>query len=112
MNAALPLPDNKKLMVTYRVEPGCLGPEGATHIRKFCKFAEKGVADVDSDFVRWHIVPRFNKTVSEMRYTVNRKMLTHDKANQYLQMFGKSLDDFEEHLQEKLALLVDDYFER
>lgn len=112
MMASLPLPDNKKLKVTYRVEPGCLGPEGDEHIRRFCKFAEKGVADLDADFIHWQIAPRFNKGIAEMRYTVDRKQLSHDMADQYLAVFSKSLDEFENHLQDRLALLIDQYFER
>ncbi len=34
------LDDNKKLAVTYRVEGGCLGPVGHTHIVKFCEYAQ------------------------------------------------------------------------
>lgn len=112
MNTPLSLPDEKKLTVTFRVEPGCLGPTGDTHVRKFCKYAEKEVSDLDAGFVNWQISPRFSKKVSEMRYTVNGKQLSHDKADQYLEVFGKSLDEFEDHLQERLALLVDTYFER
>jgi hypothetical protein len=112
MTSNLPLPDDKKLKVTYRVEPGCLGPEGKDHIRKFCVFAEKAVSTMDADFVRWHIVPRFSKAVSELRYTVDRKQLSHEMADKYLRVFGKSLSEFEEHLQDKLALLVDEYFQR
>ena len=29
------LSDEKKIRVMYRVEPGCLGPEGADHIEDF-----------------------------------------------------------------------------
>ena len=112
MNTSLPLPAEKKLMVTYRVEPGGLGPAGANHIRKFCKYAEKEVADLDADFIHWQIAPRFSKTVAEMRYTINRKELTHDKADKYLAVFGKNLDEFEAHLQDRLAVLIERYFDR
>ena len=112
MGISLPLPSDKKLIVTYRVEPGCLGPEGADHIKAFCTFAEKGVADVDADFVHWHIIPRYDKTLPEMHYAVNNKELTHDQADQYLNVFQKGLDEFECHLQDKLALLIDSYWER
>ena len=103
------LSNDQKLKVTYRVEPGCLGPEGAKYVRKFCKFAEQAVVDLDAEFIEWHIVPRFNKGVSEMRYTVNKKQLTHDKADKYLSMFGKELDEFEGHLEERLATIIDDF---
>lgn len=110
--SAAALPNYQKLTVTYRVEPGCLGPEGKEHIEKFCPFAEKGVAELDSDFIHWDIVPRFSKAEPEMSYSVNGKQLTRNKAGQYLAVFGKHLDEFENHLEDKLALLIDAYFER
>jgi hypothetical protein len=47
----LPLPMYKKLTVTFRVGPGCLGPDGIDHIEGFCKFAKKEVDGLDSDFI-------------------------------------------------------------
>ena len=37
------LDNNKKLLVTYRVEGGCLGPVGHTHIDKFCEYAQENM---------------------------------------------------------------------
>jgi len=112
MSLSLPLPKEKKLFVTYRVEPGCLGPTGADHVEAFCELAEKGVAKVDADFVHWHITPRYNKALSEMRYSVDGKDLSHDKAEKYLRLFQKELDEFEGHLQENLANMIDLYLKR
>lgn len=107
-----PLPQERKLMVTYRVEPGCLGPEGKQHVEDFCHFAELGVKNLDADWVHWHIIPRYDKTLKELEYGVNGKRLNHDKADQYLSIFGQSLDEFEHHLEERLATLVDEFFTR
>ncbi|MFT4938538.1 MAG: translation initiation factor 2 alpha subunit (eIF-2alpha) [Paraglaciecola sp.] len=112
MSYELPLPLYKKLTVTFRVEPGCLGPDGINHIESFCKFAKQEVSALDSDFVRWVITPRYDKTLLETEYKTNNKRLTYDKAEKYLSVFGKSLDEFEEHLQEKLSVLIDQYLER
>ena len=112
MKTKLPLPQDKKLTVLFRVEPGCLGPDGKDQIEEFCRFAQTEVESVDSDFVHWDIVPRYDRSLSEMQYKISNKKLTHDKAAQYLQMFKKSLDEFEGHLHEKLALLVDQYLGR
>ncbi len=43
MNNSLPLPDEKKLLVTYRVESGCLGPEGECYVSSFCEFAQRKI---------------------------------------------------------------------
>jgi translation initiation factor 2 alpha subunit (eIF-2alpha) len=112
MGLSLPLPLYKKLTVTFRVEPGCLGPDGAEHIEEFCKYAKKEVAQLDADFVRWVITPRYDKSLPETEYKTNNKKLDHDKAEKYLRVFEKELDEFEEHLQDKLAELIDEYHGR
>jgi translation initiation factor 2 alpha subunit (eIF-2alpha) len=112
MGLSLPLPLYKKLTVTFRVEPGCLGPDGAEHIEGFCKYAKKEVAQLDADFVRWVITPRYDKSLPETEYKTNNKKLDHDKAEKYLRVFEKELDEFEEHLQDKLAELIDEYHGR
>ncbi|MEH6711226.1 MAG: hypothetical protein V7733_08405 [Paraglaciecola polaris] len=112
MQVSLPLPLYKKLTVTFRVEPGCLGPDGVEHIEGFCKFAKQQVATLHSDFVRWRIVPRYDKSLAETEYKTNNKRLDHLKAMQYLGVFGQELDEFEEHFQDELARLIDLYLGR
>lgn len=112
MEHELPLPLYKKLTVLFRVEPGCLGPDGIEHIEGFCKYAKKEVVGLHSDFIRWVITPRFDKTLAETEYKTNNKRLTHDKAEKYLMIFGQELDDFEEHLQDKLSEMIDTYLGR
>ncbi len=112
MNIKLPLEDHQKLNVTYRIEPGCLGPQGSEHVDDCCEFAEKRVIDWGADFIHWHITPRNDKKLAEMEYSVSTKKLDHDKADQYLQLFGKSLDEFEDHIQGECVGLINEYFGR
>jgi len=112
MKHNLPLPEEMKLQVLYRVEPGCIGPNGIYEIESFCNFAQQQVSNLDSDYVHWHITPRFDKSLPEVQYSVNHRALSHDKADKYLQVFNKSLDSFEAHLGEKLAELVDKYIQQ
>ena len=114
MNNSLPLPEDKKLSVTYRVEPGCLGPEGKTKIDEFCDFAQRELRSLDSDYVSsnyvfWIIVPRSDKTLPEMQYSVVGKRMNHSQAEKYLAVFDKSLDEFEGYLGDKLATLIDEF---
>jgi len=106
---ALPLQQEKKLVVTYRVESGCLGPQGESHISKFCGFAQSKLRTLDSDYVVWNIEPRDNKTLPEMQYSVLGKRITHAQAEKYLSVFGEKLDEFECHLSDKLACIIDEF---
>lgn len=109
MKQILPLPENKKLLVTYRVEPGCLGPSGAEHISKFCEFTQAKIQSLDDDYIIWDITPRNDKTLPEMQYSVLGKRITQTQAEKYLAVFGKNLDEFEGHLVDHLAVLIDEY---
>ncbi|MCE0557566.1 hypothetical protein [Motilimonas sp. E26] len=106
------LPDEKKLTVLCRVEPGCLGPDGKNYIEEFCRFAEQEFTEIDRDFVHWLIVPRYDKSLPETQYQLAAKNLTYQQACKYLALFGKELDEFESHLNEKLAELIDQHLGR
>ncbi|MFL0803976.1 MAG: hypothetical protein K6L81_09660 [Agarilytica sp.] len=106
MKHDLPLPEDKKLCVTYRVEPGCLGPEGAKHVVGFCEYAQKNIQSLDADYISWTITPRNDKSLPEMQYNVVGKRMNHAQAEKYLAVFDKSLDEFEGHLEDKLAEFI------
>ncbi len=109
MSAVSELPKEKKLTVTYRVEPGCLGPGGVDLIENFCLFAASEMKGIDSGFIHWNLVPRFDKSLPEMAYEVLGKRMTHQQAEKYLGVFGKNLDELEGHLTDKLAELISLY---
>ncbi|MCC2618055.1 hypothetical protein LJ739_17505 [Aestuariibacter halophilus] len=106
------LPLYKKLTVTFRVEPGCLGPDGKDHIEAFCRYAKNAVAPLHNEFVRWVITPRYDKSLPETEYKTNGKRLSAEQAAQYLGIFEQSLSEFEEHLEEQLSELIDDFHGR
>ena len=106
MQNLLPLHDDKKLTVTYRVEAGCLGPDGLNYITDFCNFAQSELQISDSDYIVWNIVHREDKTLPEIQYGLLGKIINDGKAEKYLSLFGKTLDDFEYHLSEHLATLI------
>lgn len=111
MTSVTSLPKEKKLHVLFRVEPGCMGPAGIDHIQEFISFAQADLESLDADFVHWEIVARMNKKLPEMQYKVGNKNLTHHHAEKYLALFGKSLDEFEEHLHDRIAELVDEFWQ-
>ena len=109
MKIKLPLDKDKKLSVIFRIEPGCLGPKGMEHVEEFCIYAQKAMDKIDTDFIQWLILPRFDKSDEEMEYKLTNKKLSHDKAEKYLGIFDKKLDDFEGHLHDRLAELIDEF---
>lgn len=109
MKINLPLPQDKKLTILFRVEAGCLGPNGTAHIENFCKLAQQQLAEIDSDFVCWQIVPRHNKSLPEIQYQINNKNLSADKADQFLRLFDKNRLEFEDNFNKKLSLIIDQF---
>lgn len=109
MSTELPLSKERKLTVVFRVEAGCLGPDGEKHVENFCQFAQKEVELIHPDFVHWLIVPRHDKEQIETEYSVNNKKLTHEQADRYLSVFEKSLDEFEEHFNDVMIVLIEEY---
>jgi hypothetical protein len=109
MPIKLPLTEEQKLTVISRIEPGCLGPEGISHVDDFCGFAQKELASLDSDFVHWELTPRHDKSLSETQYKLSHRRINHRQAKQYLKLFNESLNEFETHLYEELAELIDQF---
>ena len=102
--------DEKKIHLMYRVEPGCLGPDGVNHIEDFCHFANKHIkSPYYSQFV---FLPRYDKQKSERQYSVNSRNLSQVQAKAYLNHFEIHIDHFEEQLDELIAKSIDLYFKR
>lgn len=103
------LTKDKKLTVLCRIEPGCLGPDGLDHIENFCRFANQALKQVNDNFIIWLPLPRYDKSLAEMQYSVNQKQLTHEKAAKYLALFHCDLERFEEDFHEQLSVMIDQF---
>ena len=106
------LPLYKKLLVLYRIEPGCLGPQGVEHVEAFCTFAKATLKHKHSEFLRWTIKPRYDKSLPELEFQIKNTVISRQHAQKYLSSFSVELADFETSLEEELADLVDAFFER
>lgn len=104
-----PLAQDKKLTIIFRVEPGCLGPKGKEHVESFCALAQKEVMAVDADFVHWEIIPRYDKSLPEMQYKILSKNLSIAQTEKYLALFGKTRHEFEDRLNTKISLLINQF---
>jgi hypothetical protein len=106
------LPLYKKLLVMYRIEPGCLGPQGADFVEDFCVFAKRKLKDTHGHCLRWTIKPRYDKSLPELEFQIKNAVVSRENATKYMGSFDIDIDAFEESLDETLADLVDAYFER
>ncbi|WP_431312578.1 hypothetical protein [Psychromonas marina] len=105
-------PENKKLTVIFRMEPGSLGPDGIQYISEFCDFAQTQLQACSDAYLIWVIAPRLDKNLPELEFQLVNKKLTSPKAGQYLSFFGESLDSFEEQLEDNLEAIINQFFGR
>lgn len=104
-----PIPDDKILTLTFRVEPGCLGPEGISQIEDFCRFAQGQISSSNSNFLLKKLIPRFDKSLPELHYQINNKTLSQDQVTKYLNLFNQDVSNIEEDFHEEIANLIDEY---
>ena len=104
-----PIPENKILTLIYRVEPGCLGPEGISQIEDFCQFAQSHISTVNHDFLSMKIIPRYDKSISELQYQINNKTLSQNQVVKYLSIFKQDISSIEDGFHEEIANLIEKY---
>jgi len=98
--------------VICRIEPGCLGPEGHSHIDDFCDFLKNNVAFKEHNIAQWEFLPRDSISAPEIQYKIVDKNLSHSMAERYLSAIDNNIDKFEDDLNNKLVTLVEEYFDR
>ncbi|WP_144207556.1 hypothetical protein [Shewanella donghaensis] len=103
---------DSKLIVLYRLEPGCLGPDGVDHIEIFCNLAQQSLASLDTDTCQWFLEPRHNKQLDEMAYCLGDKMLTRTQASKFLSSFSGDLEQAQEAFEDQLTDLINQYIAR
>jgi hypothetical protein len=101
-----------QLTVLYRLEPGCLGPEGKAFIEEFCQFAMPLIAAQTASYMVWQLVPRYDKTLAEIEYSMSGKRLSESQGERVLAMYGASADAIVEQLNDQMTWLIDQFFGR
>ncbi len=109
MNDKSLISDDKKLHVQFRLEPGCLGPQGLKHVDAFCLLAQKKLETKNDHFVKWEIIPRLDKSSPEITYKIKGKRLGIQQVSKYLKVFNQELSSFEDSLNDDIALLINLY---
>ena len=107
MNA---LPSDKQLAVLFRLEPGCLGPQGIDFVEEFCSFINKQPPELH--YARFHFVARYDKKLPEWEYSINKRNLNDEKVALYLNLFQTNKHSFEEEIEELLVQRIELFFSR
>lgn len=103
----------QKLTVVFRVEPGCLGPDGKQYIEDFCELAVQVFARIDPELLDWDIVPRYDKTMPELQFKLGDRQLSSSQAERLLQQTKSfSMTQFEEQVNALLTKLIDHHLDR
>jgi len=106
----LPLPQDKKLLVIYRLEPVCLGFVGREKINQFCAHITKNILPVDSGFIKWTVLPRLEAKEKEIEFSVDGKLLKQHQVVRYLSVFDRDYDLFEDTINQSIMEQIDHYF--
>jgi hypothetical protein len=101
-----------KVVILFRLEPGCLGPDGADHIETFCHVAERALVNLNADVCHWFLAPRLDKSLTEIQYSLAGKVLSRDKAVKFIDSFEQNLDEIEARFEDKLTQLINQYIAR
>ncbi len=104
--------NNTLIEATYRLEPGCLGPDGAQYITEFCQFAQPLVSAHAPAFMQWVLTPRFDKTLPELQFSLAGRVLSDSQAERLCSSYQTDADTLVEELNHHLMLLIDQYFGR
>lgn len=107
-----PLPIEKKMTVIFRIEPGSLGPDGKLYVEEFCEFAQTQLQACAEHYLNWVIVPRFDKSLAEMKFQLGNKVLNQTQTEKYLSMFGEDFSHFEDQLEDNLEAIINQFFGR
>jgi hypothetical protein len=101
-----------KLTLVFRIEPGCLGPDGKDYIEEFCLLVQKAFEQTHQRTVVLEIIPRFDKQLPETEYRIGERGLSREKAARLLSALGKDLDALESQLNDALPNLIEHYLAR
>jgi hypothetical protein len=95
----------------FRLEPGCLGPNGIDLAYAFCDQIKHDLQSQinNNQVINWRIEPRFDKTLPETEYSFNERPINPSQAKQLAEKLGINLDDIEMNLHDMLAEWIDDF---
>ncbi len=96
-----------QMILVYRVEPGCLGPDGVDHVEAFCQFSNRTTVPESLGSIRWMFIPRYDKSLPEFEFRLKGKQLNATQCAAYLARLQLTMDDLELLMGEITAELIE-----
>lgn len=97
------------MTLLFRIEPGCLGPDGRQHIETFCKLAEQVYLRHPLTGVQFEFVPRYDKQLPEREFLLGERTLNREQAVRLMEHYGHELPHIEAQLDDTLSRLITHY---
>ncbi len=112
MKIKLPLAEQQKLQLQFRLESGALGPDGKNKLNAFCQFSNQAFKDFEADILSCSFLPRNGLEDDEISYFVAGRALSRKQAKRYLKALNKDIDKLEMELHERLLALIEAFMGR
>lgn len=101
--------NDRVLTLIYRVEPGCLGPEGIKYVEDFCNYSNGTMALLGQGVIQFFFTPRYDKSRPEIEYRLLSKAVKQEQLETYFLRLGATQDEFEGTLGEKIAEMIEQF---
>ncbi|MFY8352255.1 hypothetical protein AAEU29_17070 [Pseudoalteromonas sp. SSM20] len=98
---------NIKLVIRFRLEPGCLGPTGTDYVEDFCRLIN--LVEFSYPFVELNVIPRYDKTLPEWEYLLSDKLISESQADRVLELHNFTIESMEEAVDEFITLKVEQF---
>jgi len=95
--------------VSYFIESGCLGAQGAQRIDGFCEFVTIKLKQSFPAFCSWNIKPLIDNQQRHIQYTLNQKTLTLEQAKRYLDTQHQDINSFENNVDDFVIDSIEEY---
>ncbi|MEM7209046.1 MAG: hypothetical protein AAF434_14580 [Pseudomonadota bacterium] len=104
--------DKTRVLITYRIEPGCLGPDGDQHVDAFCEFVQPYLSVLYPRSCTWNVVPRHDKALDEIEYSLIGRKLTKAQSLKFFESMNSDLPRIEQQAQTVLVESIEVYLGR
>lgn len=98
---------NIKLVIRFRLEPGCLGPTGTDYVEDFCRLIN--LVEFSYPFVELNVIPRYDKTLPEWEFLLSDKLISESQADRVLELHNFTIESMEEAVDEFITLKVEQF---